>query len=232
MTNLRVTNALIIGSSGGVGSALMRRLSARNGVAVRGLSRRADGLDITNDASVAGAANALKEALGGERLDLIINAVGILDPDGEGPEKSLAAIRPEAMATVFAVNAIGPALVLKHFAPLLASDRPAVFASLSARVGSIGDNRLGGWTSYRASKAALNQIIRCASVEIARTHEQAAVVALHPGTIETELTRRFARGRYTASPDEGADDMLATLAGLTPDQTGRFFAYDGQEIEW
>lgn len=227
MADLPFRNALVIGASGGVGAALLRRLDA-HGIPATGLSRRVDDLDITDEARLAACA----ATLGSDRYDLIINAVGILDPDGNGPEKSLSALELSPMARVFAVNTIGPALVLKHFNALLSDDAPAVFASLSARVGSIGDNRLGGWMSYRASKAALNQIVKCASIEIARRNDAAAIVALHPGTLETDLTRRFARGRYTASPDEGADQMLATLGRLTGEQTGMFLAYDGTEIVW
>lgn len=227
MVDLNFTNALIIGAHGGIGAALARRLTAHN-VPVTALSRHDDGFDVTREDTIERAAGALAD----QRFDLIVNAIGILEAGGAGPEKSFSAIDPADMAAIFAVNTIGPALVLKHFTALLADDRRAVFASLSARVGSIGDNRLGGWMSYRASKAALNQIVRCASVETARTHEHAAVIALHPGTIETDLTRKFARGRYTASPDDGADQMLATVNQLNHAQTGRFYAYDSTEIDW
>ena len=136
------------------------------------------------------------------------------------------------MTAAFATNAIGPALLFKHFTRLLPLKSRGVFATLSARVGSIGDNRLGGWMSYRASKAALNQIVRCAAIETGRTRPQAVIVALHPGTIETALTERYAHGRYTATPAEAADQMIAVLDGLTPDMSGEFMDYAGEKIPW
>jgi len=217
-------SALIIGASGGIGAALTRRLGRR----ATTLSRRDDGFDIADEASVAGAA----VALAGRQFDLIIVASGVLDGAGAPPEKSFAALGAEAMARVIAVNAIGPALVVKHFSPLLAPNTPSVMAFLSARVGSIGDNRLGGWMSYRASKAALNQIVRCASIELKRTRPAAVVLALHPGTIETPLTEKYAGGRYTATPDDCARQLLDLCETASPDRSGRFFAYDGAEIAW
>lgn len=222
-------SALVIGASGGIGAAVVEALEAdaRYG-RVEGLSRRGDGLDLTDERRVADAAAAFDDAA----FDLIFNATGVLAAADETPEKSFAAIDPETMARVFAVNTIGAALAFKHFAPLLARSERSAFATLSARVGSIGDNRLGGWMSYRASKAALNQLVRCAAVEIGRNRPDAVVVALHPGTIETPLTRRFARGRYTASADEAARDLLDVIDKLNPDQSGGFFDYAGDEIPW
>jgi len=127
--------------------------------------------------------------------------------------------------------AIGPALLLKYFMRLLRRDRQSVFASLSARVGSIGDNRLGDWISYRAAKAAQNQIIRTAAIEIARTNPQAIIVALHPGTVDTDLSQPFSKGRDRFTPDHSAVRLLETINGLDQDQTGQFFAYDGSAIE-
>ncbi|MEL6370749.1 MAG: SDR family NAD(P)-dependent oxidoreductase [Pseudomonadota bacterium] len=235
MTNPEKRNtALILGASGGIGSAFVAALEQRDDIwSVLTLSRSIDGLDLTSENQVTAAASridTLSSKAGG--IDLIVNATGVLAIDEAGPEKSFSAIDPSRMEKIFRLNTIGAALAIKHFAPLLAKDRRAVFASLSARVGSIGDNRLGGWISYRASKAALNQVIRCASVEVQRTHPEAIMVALHPGTIETDLTRKFARGRYTASPEDGARQMLATLDELSTDDTGGFFAYDGKPIEW
>ena len=142
----------------------------------------------------------------------------------------MASIDPQVMARVFAVNALGSALVLKHVSPKLTPSGRSVFATLSARLASIGDNGLGGWTSYRASKAALNQIIRCAAIELSRKRKQSVVVGLHPGTVETDMTRKFARGRYTASADEAAAQLLAVLDGLGPADSGGFFDYDGKTI--
>ncbi len=213
--------ALIIGSSGGIGAAL---LSATGG---RGLDRRNNGLELTDEASVARAAAAVDAS-----YDLIIDATGALEINGVGPEKSLAQIDPVAMARQFAVNAIGTALLLKHFSPLLPRAGRGVFATLSARVGSIGDNRLGGWISYRAAKAAQNQILRCAAIEIARKRPEAVVVALHPGTVRTGLTDRFRGSHPAVEPAEAAAHLLGVIAGLTPAQSGGFFAWDGAEIPW
>ncbi len=220
----------MIGASGGIGAALagvLRRDPDCTHLAT--LSRREDQLDLRDDDSVAAAAAGFQ---GGAGFDLIFNAAGVLEADGAGPEKSFSDINAATMAQVFAVNAIGPALAFKHFLPLLKRDSPAVFASLSARVGSIGDNRLGGWMSYRASKAALNQLVRCAAIEQSRRNKASIVVAFHPGTIQTRLTEKYAKGRYTASPDECAQNLLALAAALTPSQTGGFFDYAGEAVAW
>lgn len=223
--------AIVIGASGGVGGALMSLLEADACCAVAlPLSRSKDDLDITDEASVAAAASRLGDQRGS--FDLIFNATGPLTIDGVGPEKSIKAIDPLQMAKQFAVNAIGPALLLKHFAPLLKREEKCVFASLSARVGSIGDNRLGGWISYRASKAAQNQIIRTAAIEIGRTNPRSIVVALHPGTVATDLSQPFSKGKDRFEPEESAARLLQTIDALTPEQTGQFFAYDGSRIEW
>jgi NAD(P)-dependent dehydrogenase (short-subunit alcohol dehydrogenase family) len=223
VTDLR---ALVIGASGGIGGALAAALEAR-GASVVGLSRRQDGLDLTDEASVAAAAGRLEGPFG-----LILDATGALEIWGRGPEKSIGAIDPEVMAAQFAVNAIGPALLLKHFHALLPRAGRGVFATLSARVGSIGDNRLGGWISYRAAKAALNQIVRTSAIEIARKRPDSVVVALHPGTVRTALTARYVGGRPTVSPEAAAGNLLAVIDRLTPAETGGFFAWDGQPIPW
>jgi len=223
--------ALAIASSGGIGRAIADRLRADDRFEdVATLSRSADGLNITDEASVAAAAHRMSEMH--DTFDLIINAAGALTIDGVGPEKTIKAISPDAMMRQLLVNAVGPALLLKHFHPLLPREGRSVFASLSARVGSIGDNRLGGWISYRAAKAAQNQIIKTASIEIARTHPGAVIVALHPGTVATELSRRFTHGHETMTPDVAAEKLLAVIDALEPAQTGRFFSYDGNRIEW
>lgn len=215
-------NALVIGASGGIGRAVCAVLEAE-GVSVTRLSRSAGGLDVTDPASVA----AVLGAVSGP-FDLVFVAVGVLGT----PEKALSALTAEEMARVFAVNAIGPALVLRHAGRLLAKDAPGVFAVLSARVGSIGDNQIGGWYSYRASKAALNQIVHGASIELARSHKQSVVVALHPGTVETDFTAAYAGRHKTVPATEAARDLVNVVKGLSPAQTGGFFAYDGSVIPW
>jgi NAD(P)-dependent dehydrogenase (short-subunit alcohol dehydrogenase family) len=160
-------------------------------------------------------------------------ATGFLHNAETRPERSLRDLSPEHMAKAFAVNAIGPALLLKHFVPLLPRTGKAVFAVLSARVGSIGDNRLGGWHSYRASKAALNQIVRTASIELARARPEAICVALHPGTVDTALSTPFAkRGLDVRAPGDAARQLVDVIAALTPRNNGAFLDYRGRELAW
>ncbi|PJF09154.1 SDR family NAD(P)-dependent oxidoreductase [Pseudorhodobacter sp. MZDSW-24AT] len=218
--------ALVVGASGGIGQALALRLEA-DGAQVTRLSRRADGLDLTDEAIVSRLLGGLE---GG--YDRIWVATGALELNGVPPEKALRALDPAAMAAQFALNAIGPALVLKHALRLMPRDRPTAFAALSARVGSIGDNRLGGWHGYRAAKAALNQLMHTAAIEVARSHPQAVVVCLHPGTVETALTRKYAGGHPTVTPEAAAGHLLSVLDGLGPAESGGFFDWQGKAIPW
>jgi NAD(P)-dependent dehydrogenase (short-subunit alcohol dehydrogenase family) len=228
-TSAAAGDAVVIGASGGIGAAFFRCLEAGGAFGrVIGLSRRADEIDLASEESVRAAAEGL--AASGIAPRLVIIASGVLAPPGARPERGFRELDATAMAAVFAANAIGPALVFKHFVPLLPKAGRSVMAALSARVGSIEDNRLGGWMSYRASKAALNQIVRCAAIEAARTRPEAIIAALHPGTIETELSRIEARGRFTATADEAATAMLAALHGLS--RSGVFVAYDGTPVPW
>lgn len=217
---------LILGASGGVGHAVATACRAR-GDDVVGLSRSADGFEVTDEASVAAHLSGLQGA-----FDLVFVATGALEIDGAEPEKSIKALSAKAMMDQFAVNALGPALVLRHAGDLLPRDRPACIAVLSARVGSIGDNRIGGWVSYRSAKAAVNQIVHTTAIELARTHKQSICVALHPGTVATPFTQKYL-GRHPAVPaSEAADNLLNVMSGLTPDQTGGFFDWAGQEVAW
>jgi NAD(P)-dependent dehydrogenase (short-subunit alcohol dehydrogenase family) len=219
--------ALVLGASGGIGTAILAALAAdpRCGAAI-GLSRSGDGVDVTSDSGMAQAAARLAEA----PLHLIVHAAGALVIDGRGPEKALSRVTPDAMAAQFALNAIGPAMMFKHFAPLAPRRGRALIGVLTARVGSIEDNRLGGWLSYRAAKAAANQVIRTAAVELARTRPDAVALALHPGTVRTALTADYQDGRAVISPDESARRLLAILDGAQ--DSGRFFAHDGGEVPW
>ena len=218
--------ALIIGESGGIGAALAAELAARE-VGVTGLSRRRDGLDVTDEASIQRCLSTLTGP-----YDWIIVATGGLEIGAHRPEKALRALDPVALAQHFALNATGPALVLKHALRLMPRDRPARFAALSARVGSIGDNALGGWYSYRAAKAALNQLIHTAAIEIARSHPLAVVTTLHPGTVDTGLTRNY-RGGHAAMPTaDAAGHLLRVLGALTPAETGGFFDWQGAQVPW
>lgn len=217
--------ALVVGASGGIGSALSDALELR-GSSVTRISRQTDGLDIADEASVTKAMD-----LTGD-YDLVFVATGALTVDGNVPEKAVKEITADGLLTQFQVNALGPALVLKHALPLLPRDRRTVFAVLSARVGSIGDNRIGGWHSYRASKAALNQLIHGAAIELARTHKQAIAVCLHPGTVATPFTAKYAGRHKTVTPEVAASNLLDVVDGLTTQQSGGFFDYSGAEIPW
>jgi NAD(P)-dependent dehydrogenase (short-subunit alcohol dehydrogenase family) len=217
--------ALVVGASGGIGGALCAALAARGEVV--GLSRREHGLDVTDEAAVARVLGGLEPG-----FDLVIVATGALVLDGHGPEKTLRALEPAAMAAQFALNAIGPILILKHALRLMPKDRPVRFAALSARVGSIGDNALGGWYSYRAAKAALNQFLHTGAIEVARSHRQSIVVGLHPGTVQTGLTAVHGAGHPAVTPAEAAQNLLAVLDGLTPAETGGFFDWAGKRIAW
>lgn len=218
--------ALIIGASGGIGAAVAQALADR-GVAVTGLSRSGTGLDLTDEDSVHRQLGALDGP-----FDLVLVAAGALEIAGAAPEKSMRALRAQAMMDQFALNAVGPALVSCHAARLLPRRDRGVFAALSARVGSIGDNRLGGWVSYRSAKAALNQVIRCASIELARTHKAAVCVALHPGTVATAFTRNYLGRHPAVTPDAAAENLLSVIDGLTPEQTGGFYDATGASVPW
>ena len=214
--------AVIIGATGGIGAALADALEEEDADVVR--LGRAD-LELTDEASIA--ASAARVA----RADLVIVATGILREGGQGPEKAIGELDAAWLARQYAVNAIGPALVAKHFLPILPRTGRSVFAVLSARVGSIADNRLGGWYGYRASKAALNQLIRTLAVEDKRRNDRVIVVALHPGTVDTRLSKPFQqRGRDLFQPGRAAVQLLDVLDGLKPADSGRLFAWDGVEI--
>jgi len=221
-----MNKALIIGSSGGIGTALTQALTAR-GVAVTGLSRSGDGLDVTDEASVSEALGALDGP-----FDLVFVATGALEINGAKPEKTLRHVSAEAMIDQFKLNTVGPSLVLKHSMRLLPRTGRAVFAALSARVGSIGDNRLGGWYSYRTSKAALNQMLHGAAVELGRTHKDLICVALHPGTVETPFTKKYVGHNPSVPASDAAENLLSVLDGLTSGDTGKFYDWQGKEVPW
>ncbi len=215
---------LIIGASGGIGSALLAAVSGE----VTAISRQKDGFDITNQASIAQHLGQLDGT-----YDRIIVATGALEIGLNKPEKSLKSLDFSAISDQFSLNAIGPVMVLKHALRLMPRDRPAHFAALSARVGSIGDNALGGWYGYRAAKSALNQLIHTASIEVARSHPLAILSLIHPGTVETGLTAAYRNAAHPAvTPAAAAQNILAVMNTLTPAQTGRFWDWQGLEIQW
>ena len=161
---------------------------------------------------------------------MIINATGVLQTTEEGPEKTINVLKQKLMIDMMTINAIGPALLLKNFSKKLDKTKFSVFVNLSARVGSITDNRLGGWISYRSSKAALNQIIKTSSIEINRRNKNAICVGLHPGTVKTRFTEKFQNTTETISPDESVKMMMNVVENLSVDDNGYCFAYDGKVI--
>lgn len=222
--------AIVIGATGGIGSALADGLESR-GATVSRLSRSSTPpIDLASNESIEAAASALASAA---PFDLIFLATGILHGPGLAPEKSYRQLDGEALEQIFRINAIGPALVARHFLPLLNPSGRAIFAALSARVGSIGDNRLGGWTGYRASKAALNQIVRTLGIELARTRPDTLCVALHPGTVDTALSAPFQRNvaeGQLLTPQSSAAALLDVLDRLTPVDSGGCFDWRGDRI--
>lgn len=235
--------ACVIGASRGIGAALVEALLARGAGRVWAASRHAAEagdprvrslrLDVTDEAALAAAATAI--AAETPRLSLAIHTPGLLQDAVIRPERRLAELNLEALQRSFAVNAFGPVLAAKHLLPLLQHGERAVFASLSARVGSIGDNRLGGWYSYRAAKAAQNQLLRTAAIESARRHPALVVCTLHPGTVATALSAPF-RGAVKPetlfTPERAAGHLLDVIEGLGPADSGGFFAWDGSAIPW
>ncbi len=237
-------NVVVVGASGGIGSEFVRQLSQDDRVArIHALARNPvndpaakvfnEHIDICDEDSVDAAA---AEVTAAGKLDLVIVATGILHR-GEAirPEKSLRDIDAGAMMDVIRVNAIGPALIAKAFLPHMRPGSKSVFAALSARVGSIGDNRLGGWVSYRSSKTALNMILKTLSIEHARRFPESVIAGLHPGTVDTQLSapfqRRVPEGKlFTAS--KSVQHMLSVIDRLAPADSGKVFAWDGSPIEY
>lgn len=188
--------------------------------------------DLLDDDAMDRAAQAVADA---GRPTRVIVATGVLHGPGLSPEKTMRALSAEALTDVLRVNAVGPALVARRLLPLLPRDRPSAFAAISARVGSISDNQLGGWYGYRASKAALNMLIRTLAVEHRRSHPLGLCVALHPGTVDTQLSAPFQRGvapERLFTPEASASALMRVLDGLGPEANGGFYAWDGAEIPW
>ena len=223
--------ALVIGASGAIGRAFSSALQGDpHCIHVEQVSRANNsGFDLRDESSIARQAHA---CAGAGPYHLIVDATGALSIDGVGPEKSLAALTPDLLTKAFQLNAMGPVIVLRHFAPLLAPG-PSIYAKLSARVGSITDNHKGGWYGYRASKAALNMLLQTAAIELQRKNAQLRVVALQPGTVRSELSQPFSAGvTKLLEPAESVSGMLAALQNLRPRQGAHFIDYQGKEIPW
>ncbi len=217
----------IIGASGGIGSALADLAEARGAEVLR-VSR--PGIDLDRPESLEEAA-----AAAGDGLSHVIVAAGLLHRDGHGPERGWHELDHDWMVETFRVNSVLPALAARAFLPRLRRGERAVFAALSARVGSIADNRLGGWHSYRASKAALNQLVRTLAVELARRNPQAIIAALHPGPVDTGMSKPFQRNVPAGqlfTPAVAAGHLWRVIDGLDRSDSGGFFAWDGAPIPW
>ena len=236
-------NVAVVGATGGIGSALVELLAVDERVSYVHAVMRSAGypvegkvwqcpIEVTQEATIRNAAERVASAA---PLDLVIVATGILHTNDIQPEKRMRDLDAHKMAEVFAVNAIAPAIVAKHFLPKMQRASKSVFAVLSARVGSIGDNRLGGWSSYRASKAALNMLVKTLSIEQARNRPDCIIAALHPGTVDTELSRPFqdrvSQGELF-TPAVAADYLLRVINSLETTDTGGFFAWDGKAIDY
>lgn len=217
--------ALIFGASGGIGAAFCEALD-QQGYAVNSLSRSGDGLELRDSAAI----DSVMAGLSGP-FNLVVIATGILAPPGANPEKSQRSIDQANMQDLLLVNAVGPALILSRLPALLPSEGRSVVAVLTARVGSIGDNHLGGWYSYRASKAAANQITRTAAIELQRKFKECRVVALHPGTVDTDFTAGYPN-KDKHDPATAAQNLLRVIDGLGPEDNGGFFDWRGEAVPW
>lgn len=226
-------NAVVIGSSGGIGKAFVSALENHDNVErIFKLSRKEDAdihIDICDETSIEQAVAQIDSP-----INLIIVATGLLHDDDLMPEKGLRDISADKMKKLFEVNTIGPTLLAKHFIPLIPRTGKSVFAALSARVGSISDNRLGGWHSYRTSKAALNMMLKNIAIETARKHKEAAIIGLHPGTVDTNLSSPFqsnVKEGKLFTPEKSTGYLLDVIDQVKAEDTGKIFAWDGQEIE-
>ena len=222
--------ALVIGSSGTIGSAFVELLENNPAcLGVTGIHRKSDNpIDYQDLSTIEAAAKALS---GEAPFQLIINTIGILHSADWMPEKRLDDLNAEQLQMLMQINAIGPGLTIKHFSKLL-DPANSVMATLSAKVGSIEDNRLGGWYSYRASKAALNMLIKTASIEFARTKPNTALVALHPGTVNSHLSKPFKGEQIGRPPLDAANDMLNVLLSINKEDSGSFLTYSGERLPW
>jgi len=235
--------AIVIGASGGIGSAFVEALAAQSRVKdVYALSRTGAGprgdkikhltFDFNDEENIKAGAEVLRET---GKFDLIIVATGLLHGEGISPEKSTRDLSHDGFAKSFAANVAGPAMTAKYFLPLLSRDSKTVFTALSARVGSIADNRIGGWYAYRAAKAALNMVLKTLAIEHGRRFKQSAIIGLHPGTVDTQLSKPF-QGNVPDGKlftrEYSIGKMLKVIDQVSADDTGNLFAWDGQQVEF
>ena len=224
--------AVVIGNSGSIGSAIEKELSDQGFKNIIGFNRSSSPrLDLLNEETIAQSAQFIKDQ--NTPVSLVFDATGLLHDDNNMPEKTYKNIDQIFMRKNFEINVMGPALIMKYFLPLLDKEEKSIFASISAKVGSISDNRYGGWYSYRASKAALNQMIKTASIEMKMKNQKAICLAIHPGTVESKLSKPFQKNDLTIqSPQESASNIFKILTSSTSKDTGSFYNWDGKIIEW
>jgi len=246
-------NAFIVGASQGIGLGFVQKLLQDDRIAkVYATYRQQESasellalkdkysdrlicllVDITNESHIAESVQKIRAEV--NQLHLVVNCVGLLHEDNVQPEKSLRQINPEHLLRYFQVNSIGAVLLAKHFLPLLRHSDHSVFASISAKVGSIGDNQLGGWYGYRASKAALNMFMRTVAIEYGRSSPKTLVVMLHPGTTDTRLSRPFQRNvpaDKLFSVERTVTQLLTVIEQLQEGDSGQFFSWDGSRLPW
>ena len=224
--------AVVIGNSGSIGSAIEKELSDQGFKNIIGFNRSSNPrLDLLNEETIAQSAQFIKDQ--NTPVSLVFDATGLLHDDNNMPEKTYKNIDQIFMRKNFEINVMGPALIMKYFLPLLDKEEKSIFASISAKVGSISDNRYGGWYSYRASKAALNQMIKTASIEMKMKNQKAICLAIHPGTVESKLSKPFQKNDLTIqSPQESASNIFKILTSSTSKDTGSFYNWDGKIIDW
>lgn len=246
-------NALVVGATQGIGLEFTRQLLQNDAVAYVFATYRSDNtadnlfvlraahpnrlrciqMDVTDEATIISGLAQVKQTV--DELHLAINCVGLLHNEQQQPEKALRHLEADKLLNYFHVNSVGPALLAKNLMPLFKHKTPALFATISAKVGSIGDNRLGGWYGYRASKAALNMLLKTAAIEYSRRHPNTTIVMLHPGTTDTELSKPFQRGVPEGklfSTERTVSQLLAVLDNVKPEDNGEFFAWDGSRLPW
>lgn len=229
--------ALVLGASGAIGNAFLKHFQNDPECTLAvGLSRQSDlHFELEDEASMAHCAAALHNPSGlfaRCQFKYIIDATGALTLDGQGPEKRLQALNAKQMLRQLEVNAVGPALLIKHFLPLLLTQDAACYATLSARVGSIEDNHKGGWYGYRAAKAARNMLLQTAAIEAARQMPLAVFAALQPGTVQSNLSAQFVAAQDALTPQDSVAQLMRVLGDLKPTGRAQFVDYAGRQIPW